>query len=386
MWLNLVLLFLFGWFSHKLARRIFKSWWSPVTIYFAIWLLLIALYTLRLLRYPPLHIETWVALWTSFLTFWLGVMTPVFATQAVGRKERCTVTGRGSFADFVKRRARFLKQIILILCALSFIAVIGQFAVLMRQYGGVGSVIASIGAIRYDYTTGRLDFGILDYIAMLPFTATIFSGCYLAIVSMRSPIPYFPVVAIIAWALPLTARMNILWGLLLLFNSFALCKVLAGRPIVTLSRRLFLALGGLVLLVAILFNLLWQARIGDGEYPLFLKLASPEFLRVRERLVGNSKLGSVLFGSLVSDYAYFTLHLAHLNFYLHETLLHGSKPGDSLTGAGSFAAVWRAARKLGLTNIEAHLTGAGDCSGLSCPLDQALILEAFTMILACWVL
>ncbi len=359
MWLSLALLFFFGWFAHRLARQIFRTWWSPITIYFVIWLSLIFLYWLRLLRYPPLYLETWIVLWTSLVTFWLGAMTPAFATLAVNKQKHCEVTSGAAFASFVKSRAQLLRGIILILCAVSFIAVIGEYAVLLRQYGGGGSLLTSLGSIRTDYATGRLSFGILDYIAMLPFVAAVFGGCYLAIIGMRSLIPYLPVVAAIAWALPLTARMNILWVLLLFLNAFALSRVLAGRAILRFTRRsLLLALSGVVLFV-VMFNLLWQGRIGEGEYSLFLNVASPEFVRARERLVGDSIVGKAMFGSLVSNYAYYTLQLAHLNFYLHETMLRGHAPGASLTGAGTFAVVWRAARKLGLADIEGRLTGAG---------------------------
>lgn len=358
MWLNLALLFLFGWFTHRQARKVFGTRWSPLTIYFAIWLLLISLYALRLVRYPPLHLETWIILWMSLLVFWLGVMTPALATLAVGKRRHYIVTRGETFASFVKSRARLLRAIIFILCAASFLAVIGQYAILLRQYGGVHSLLTSLGSIRYDYATNRLSFGILDYAAMLPFTAAIFGGCYLAIIGMRSLTPYFPILAIVAWALPITARMNILWGLLLFFNAFALSRILAGRAIVKLTRRcLLLALGGVVLFM-VMFNLLWQGRIEEGEYPLFLSVASPEFIRARERLVGGSRVGEVVFGSLISNYAYYTLQLAHLNFYLHETMLRGDEAGDSLTGAGSFAVVWRVARKIGLVAVEGRLTGA----------------------------
>ena len=174
--------------------------------------------------------------------------------------------------------------------------------------------------------------------------------------------------------------MNILWGFLLFFNAFALSRIFAGRSILKLTRYNVLVILGIVILLTIIFNLFWLGRMGKGEYSLFVEVANPKFVSAKEALVGDSAISQLFFGNLISNYAYSTLYLAHMNFYLHETRLYEDKMNKSLTGVGSFAAAWRLMRKIGLIEVEDPLIGRGiPCQRYQ--LDQRLIFQKYTMIL-----
>lgn len=360
MWLGIIFLSIFGWLAHRLAYKIFGTRWSPITIYFSIWILLLFLYSLRWISYPPLYAETWIVIGLNFFIFWLGVMTPAIANLVLwGSAKTIKASRKAAFVKFIERKSKLLKAIILVLCIVSFLAVVGQYAILLNHYGGFYSLLTSLGSVRYDYATSRLNFGILDYIAMLPFVATIFGGCYSGVTKKRSVISYLPLFVILIWAIPITARMNILWGFLLFFNAFALSRIFAGRSILKLTRYNVLVILGIVILLTIIFNLFWLGRMGKGEYSLFVEVANPKFVSAKEALVGDSAISQLFFGNLISNYAYSTLYLAHMNFYLHETRLYEDKMNKSLTGVGSFAAAWRLMRKIGLIEVEDPLIGGG---------------------------
>lgn len=352
-----VLLVLVGWCAHRIAKRSFHTSWNPITLYLAVWVPLILLHEARLLQYPPLLFETWAAVGLSFLSFGIGALTGSLAYSLRGRTQWGSLETGKLFEQFITRRARLLGQITLALSVVALYSAFVHWLVLLGRYGGVGGVIANIGTIRREAATGVLSFGVAGYIKLMAYPGAILSGCSLAVLGARRWIHYLPFVAVLVWALPLTARMDILWCFFLYLNAYTLTRIVTRRVVFSVTRPRMAIVAGFALL-AILFNVLWQARIGGGEYGEFLRLAAPGFLAAREKLVGQgSFVREAVFGSVISNYAYFTVHLTHFNTYVAELVGHAAE-ACRLRGAGTFATVLRAFRKLGLLDTETRLTGA----------------------------
>ena len=333
----------------KLSKMLFHTLLSPLGLYALIWLPLFGLYLMRLISYEPVCGEMWYAIGISFLAFCLGSVTPVVARKSV--KVKCN-HGRREPCWEINFASSTIKRVLVVLCVFSLLSVFGQWVILVKELGGVGAIFEHGYVLRLSYVQGKR-FGIFDYLHIFAFVGAIVGGIYLALFGfrrLRNFISYIPLFAIVLFAVPISARLNILWGIFLYGFAYALTRFAIGRSI-KLSWRKGIVLVVVSMVVFLMFNQLWLFRI-KGEYPLFVQYASPEILAFKESMLnvlGN--FGYTIAGNLISNYAYATNTFAKLN-----AVVGGTAAPDVLRwGTMSFAAFFRFFCKIGV--IEGEFSG-----------------------------
>jgi len=344
--LGLVLIFVL-----KLSKMLFHTLLSPLGLYALIWLPLFGLYLMRLIDYEPINDEMWYAVSISFLSFCLGSATPVVAWKSVLRvKSNHGCRGTHWEINFTLRKK--LTMVLVVLCVFSLLSVLGQWVILVGKFGGVEAIFEQGYNLRLSYVEGER-FGIFDYLHIFAFVGAIFGGMYLALFGFRrfrNFISYIPILVIVSFAVPVSARLNILWGVFLYGFGYAFTRFGIGRSI-KLTWRKGIALVAVSMTVFLVLNQLWLIRIG-GEYPLHVQYASPEILTFKEFILDVLGIfGYGIAGNLVSNYVYATNTFAKLN-----AVVGGTAAPDVLNwGTMSFAAFFRLFRKIGV--IEGKFSG-----------------------------
>ena len=325
------------------SKHAFGTWFSPMGVYFGVWTTLLSLYILRLITYDPITATMWWVIAVSFLGFSTGSITPVlarFSQQAV-RNRVCSGLSTGPSSQ---KRLRIL---ILLLCVPSALAVAGQWAILLSQGGSIGAVLGRAGVLREAFVQGELELGVLEYLSIFAYAASILGGGYLALVSVSHVTPYLPMFFIVAFSVPITARLSIIWGLALYLSAFLLTRLATGGFRITGKR--IVAAAALAMATLLAMNLLWEARMG-GEYKLLERYASPSFVAARDALLATTgPVGSALMGNSISLYAYATNPFAKLNAVVSRVPLQADAPRP---GTVTFAAFFRLLAKTGIVHGE----------------------------------
>jgi len=80
-------LFLLAWvlisLNLALTKKLFRSWFAPVGVYATLWWAAVALYASGLVRFPPLHVRSIIALLLNYVSFFCGSLIPwlLFSTN-----------------------------------------------------------------------------------------------------------------------------------------------------------------------------------------------------------------------------------------------------------------------------------------------------------------
>ena len=347
-WIELVIVIVVLYVTLRASKMLFHTLLSPLGLYALIWLPLFGLYLMRLIDYEPISMEMWYAVIISFLAFCLGSVTPVLAWKSLGglkHSNRDRELSPKTIFTTPKIRKK-LKVLLIALSLLSLLSVFGQWVTLIREFGGLVAIFEQAGKLRLFYVEGSR-FGIYDYIHIFAFVGAIAGGAYLALFGFKNFISYIPMLSIVAFAVPITARLNIFWGIVLYLFAFITTRLAIGRT-VKLNWCRKIMVGMLSVLVFLLFNMLYLARV-EGEYPLFVQYSSPKILTFRDLCLDMfGSLGYLIAGNLVSNYAYATNTFAKLN-----AVVSGAAAPNALHwGTMSFAAFFRIFRKIGLTEEE----------------------------------
>jgi len=354
--LQIIALLIFMIAVISISKIVFRSFFSPIVLYFTIWITLFSLYLARFVLYDPVKPATWLIIMLSLFSFWLGSMTIALIHMGAGQK-RGIVAQNNDFAYHARKISRSLLRTVLLLSFIALLAVVGEWFLLLKRFEGFHMLFTRAGEIRALFARNELDFGIFEYLIVFAYAGAVLGGVYLAIISSRSIIVFLPMLAIVLFAVPITARLNILWGALLYFNAYVLARLACGKAATPVTWKGLVTIFSLGIALFLVFNCLWQARIGAGEYPLFERYASSEAIELKQVLInimGNSRIGRLFWKSLISNYVYATNTFAKLNAVLNSQVA-GS--GASLTwGTYSFAAAARLLAKMGI-RIEGDLSG-----------------------------
>jgi hypothetical protein len=348
MWQSIILLLIVLIVIILVSRKIYYSIFSPIALYFIIWIPLFILYLVRLIEYHPVHSITWFIIFLSFFSFLIGGLTPTLGYMAI-HKKRVVVSERNSI-NFFQKRKKQLYIAILFFSLVGLLGALGEWTILLKHYGSIGEIFTHFGEIRILFSAKTLNFGIFAYLAMFLLAGAVLGGIYLAVFSRRKIIPYLPLLGILLYYIPITARQNILFAVLLYFNAFVLTRLSINQKIFQASWKKSLLLGGVgVILLVLCLNFLWQGRMGSGEYSQFEQYAAPFFIDAKDYLTTltfNSGFGNLLFGSLISNYAYLTSPFAKLNevLYLRATEIENS---SWWWGGYTFGSINRMFGKLG---------------------------------------
>lgn len=159
-----------------LGRLLFRRWFNFLTIYSALWTLVLGLYSLRLIHYYEIIPEAWLFISIASFTLFLSSATVLCA----GAVTRLAHSMKNNSQNSVTISRNFLAKAIIILSIMASLSIIYQLVQLILIYGGIETIIANSNQIYSYRIAGKLDLGI-PYIGSFAFSACSLAGIYTAL-------------------------------------------------------------------------------------------------------------------------------------------------------------------------------------------------------------
>ncbi len=314
------------------SKILYKSFLSPLSIYFFIWIVTFSLYQLRLIRYRESSDLTLYLLFGSFLTFFLGSVTK--ALQFSKSKDKYKIRSKPSRQSFKEQCIRNEKKILWLIRVFLIISFLGVILLWKNLYSIIGSFsdIFSSGHIIKHEKLGRIVFA--NYMIAFAYPAAVLSICYLSVVNYKKLICYLPFLCMVLYGLSIFGRFPIVAGILIYVNGYFLVQFHNRRK----KAKHYLLLTLLLLLTFIGSNFLLDLRTQSMRNP-YSMYASQEVLDKFDKL--PSFLGSEK--SLLAAYSYFAGPFGAFD----ATLENGDR---YYLGKASFTPFFRLLAKFNLAN------------------------------------
>jgi oligosaccharide repeat unit polymerase len=232
-----------------ISKVLFKSIFTPLGVYSFFWGFALFLFHLHLLPYPPLTSTAKIAIFGSYLTFFLGSIT-------VSLLKEKKLQGNKSNIFYVNTNN--LKVAMVATGILGAIGAIKRVLSSLAVVGIAGMLKGSMRIIIYGFREGVGISVIWGLLYSLNFIAGVFSGYYIATKSHKNLFSFLPLISIIIGSISTGGRTSILFILLLyffgyLFGSKKSLPPYLKRPnetklifIVSLMLVVFLSLGTII--------------------------------------------------------------------------------------------------------------------------------------------
>lgn len=288
--------------SIGISKSIFRSYISPVSLYFTVWGMVFGAFHLGVVRYLPLSTEALLIVILSWVAFAIGCLVALS-----GNRQSFLTVYRWSHLG----AERWLKLGILIFSMIAFMAAVIDWQTAEQSFGDLGIVWSEPYVVRQALLRGDVPrLRVVLYLSTLGLAASALAGIYAASYSARSPVVYLPFLPLLVQGLLTSGRVNVFWGMLLWSNALILVQISTARLQIT-KRQIVAIILVLVITVAGV-SAIRVRRAGDielGRYLTYLNYV-------------NLDLGafsrSTPFYLLIDAYVYFTGPLgvfsASLNF------------------------------------------------------------------------
>jgi hypothetical protein len=293
-----IIYILFNLLLYYFSVGIFKRKLNPISIYSAIWVLVLCAYELKFIYYYDLSFVTWFVIISFQLAYSIGCILG----QADINKRRNNIAKYKKYQKinqdifYNKEVSKKLKKIILFLSAISAIAIIPNFFMIVNNYGV--NVIQYTNEIYHDRLLGNRNFELIPYIGTLTHIAVILSGIYINRYGFKTFI-LIPIILLILNMIPTGGRSDFILGTL-----YIIFPILMGGRRFNISKKQIFGLFVILVSIATIFTKITISRsawVTPTPYmsPLMVKLVqiNPAIYKI---------------------YEYFTVPPGVLNAYLKE--------------------------------------------------------------------
>ncbi|MGB4437971.1 MAG: O-antigen polymerase [Sedimentibacter sp.] len=201
--LNLVL--------YHFSKVVFKEKINPISIYSSVWVLMLIAFELKLIKYYDLTFTTWSVLISFQLAYSIGCI----AGHTNLKKNRYTINRKIDNNDYAgvisKKIEKRLELIILVLSAISALAIIPNLISLINRYGI--NIFEVTNKIYSDRLTGNQGIELIPYIGTIIHMAVILSGIYISRYGVKLFLA-IPILLMIINVLPSGGRSDFVLGFL----------------------------------------------------------------------------------------------------------------------------------------------------------------------------
>ncbi|MDI6715795.1 MAG: O-antigen polymerase [Actinomycetota bacterium] len=267
------------------------SYFSPMGAYGFIWALLLGLFFLRIISYPPLSFETKAAIFGSYFFLIIGsLMVPLARYRvdqnAYAKDNKCFIEWQP------------LRRLTLFLSILSLLGAIEVFWEVYKIFGIEGM---TLGESRYELMSNEININIVwGILFSFVFPTSVLSGVLFANGEWRYYPLYIPLFAALIWSLAYTGRGTLLMVILsYLVGYFLIDKVLSRRR--SLNPKKLLITGLAITVFFAVSSYIYNGR-GGLYYATFL-----------EEHYSNYPINPWLF----AYYRYFTGPFAALDYFIN---------------------------------------------------------------------
>jgi oligosaccharide repeat unit polymerase len=289
--------------SILLGKWIFKKWINHLTLYSLIMGALTFFYELKLLPYPDVIPLAWFFIFSSFLSFLLGVLTIISAR----RLNVAHQTDNGKSIDklsIFQDGGKALRYSILFFSFIGLFVAIQRWVVLINMFGSIPAVMVN-AAIVHKLNVNR---EIKEFLPILPhfvYVAVFLVGIYSAYKKKFSFLTFFPFLDIIIKELTYFGRGEILFAFLEFIFSFFLFRHLLNND----SNKRFRfskknAIIASTILIALIVLSASLIRVSRGAYENYMG-ASSEL----KSLKSNFIISPSIYLYLSSDVGVFSKYL-----------------------------------------------------------------------------
>ncbi len=212
-------------------KFIYEKFINPLTIYTFSWSLFVILYDLHLMEYPELKGITWVIMFLSFVSFFLGIITVFMARSAKNKdnkifKRKITV----SFPILLDG-GKSLRLFVWFCSILGLFAAFFHWWELIQKFGSIGGVLLNMNTIYSMRVSGGFS-GSLPYMHAFAYIGVFYVAIYTAYYEKFHSFFVLPMVAVVLKDIATVGRANILFGFLLFFLVFFTMRHAMGRNLI----------------------------------------------------------------------------------------------------------------------------------------------------------
>jgi len=337
-----------------------KLIYSPVFVYFTIWIFFLSLYATKTLDYGPLSNSFYFGITLNFLGLLLGCMTVMFANFRLNRKT--SIIDINLFTDTLHRKSKKIIRIFYICCLMSSVGVILMYLSVFNQISLRG-FFAQQATVKAEIHRSLLG----TYLSMGTFVALPLGVLLRWSMGRSRYFIIFPLLLCALFSFSFWGRVPFVTAFIIIGSCKIMLSLLIGHQnsLKQYSKRYLLKMlmvGVLVIILAYSFlswTIHWRvSEYGSGFNPVG-HLAS-------ENVITRSfHKYSFMFGSYraaLITWSYLFASIPTLNYWISQDSEYGM-------GQASFPYFFRLFHKLGLTD-EAEIIGER-------PLGRGLQLPSF---------
>lgn len=284
----------------------YKKTINPITIYAAIWIVIVVLYEMKMVDYFPLSNTTYLIILSFFIMYSFG--------NLLGLKIGKIYRKKPIVKEIYEKK---IYQVIMLTMFIAAIAIVPNTLILMKKYGVLGLFSATV-EIYYEREFGT-GLGTIGYFSPIIFTSIIFTSVHIKKFGFKKSFLFVYILAVLNM-MTFGGRNNIIISLFcVIIPLFAFDN----KVKLTKKSKIWIGLG--ISVFIIIFNIINNARANVTTVSNYV---SPQY--------------SVLFQSnqgLYKIYTYMTGPLGYLNSYLQD-------PYYSF-GANSFLPIYKQLEKVG---------------------------------------
>lgn len=286
-----------------IGKYFFKKWFNPLSLYVSIWYILITLYEWKLLPYVSLIPLAWFFIFSSFLSFLLGIATTFFARNYFFHNflfEKKTIINIEIFKD----GGSVVKYLLIILSLISVFSGIHHWLVLINMFGSIPAVFLNATTI-YNLHIHREIKGFIPYLPIIGYVAIFLAGIYTSYKGKFSFLTFLPFIGIVLKELATVGRSGMLLALLEFLFTFIFFRYLLNDDLYQrfkFSKKSAWIASILILILFISSATLVRITRVSGEY---YSGASRELRQLRGNLVITPSI-----------YLYFSSDIGVLSEYL----------------------------------------------------------------------
>lgn len=258
----------FGTFMIIVGRLMLTNWFNHLTIYSAIWTIVLGLNSLRLIKYNSMIPEAWIFIIAAWILLYLGSATVLCANATVRKRISSTSITRNIKKNQaeIDHYLKYIRIVILILSGLGLVGIILQWLILFREFGGFLQIILRGHKLYTLRTRGVLSMGI-PYLNILSLSGMFFAGLYTSIRRKITWIVSLPVALTVIYSIGHMGRTPIIIAGVLFISAFLLhSKYIVMQKKRLLNLRNFVVTTIILLILLAAFDFIKIARSVGETY------------------------------------------------------------------------------------------------------------------------
>lgn len=278
-----------------IGKLILGKWFNHLTLYCLIWSGLILLYEMKLLPYPDISSRAWFYIITSFLSFFLGIITVTAARNLYPRKP--VFTSSNINLKIFKDGGKAVKYALLITSLICVFTAIQNWIILIKMFGSIPAVFLNANTIYFLNSKGGGIKGMVPFIAFFSYVAVFFSGIYTAYKGKFTFLAFLPLIGVVIRELASLGRVGMLLALLEFLFTFILFRHLlkndASKKYKFSKKNAFIA-----------FTILIALFVAGASLVKIVRTPSESFIGAKQqlsKLKGNAVLSPTVYLYLSSD-------------------------------------------------------------------------------------